>query len=126
MSDNTIRNLDILADYKNQLTVISLDKADAINTVLTPEIRQQIEDIEAEYEGKTDIVHAKIAALTEEIKRDVLSEGITAKGQYVMAIWVKPRVSWDTKGLDGYALGGHPEVMAFQKISEPSVTIRDI
>jgi hypothetical protein len=125
MEEQIKLNLDILADYKSQLDLLDLQKREMIDGVLTPEIRQAMADIEAEFSGKSDLVNARIAGIRLEIDRDVLQYGATVKGAHMMAIWVKPRVTWDTKGLNGYGLA-YPEIMAFQKVGEPSVTIRNI
>ena len=125
MEEQIKLNLDILADYKSQLDLLDLQKREMIDGVLTPEIRQAMADIEAEFSGKADLVNARIAGVRLEIDRDVLQHGETVKGAHMMAIWVKPRVIWDTKGLNGYGLA-YPEIMAFQKVGEPSVTIRNI
>jgi hypothetical protein len=38
---------------------------------------------------------------------------------------MKGRVSWDGKSLDGY-MAAHPEISAFRKEGEPSVSLRNV
>lgn len=61
--------------------------------------------------------------LEEVIKRAVLQHGASAKGDALHAIYSRGRVTWDGKGLQGYAQS-HPEVTQFAKVGEPSVSIR--
>jgi len=126
MTEQIVKQLDLLADYKDQLAVFELQKTELRASILTPEIRTKLAEIEDEFAGQVDVVNAKIAVLTEEVKNAVLAIGETVKGKYIMVTWNKPRVTWDTHGLNGYALAGHQELMAFQKIGDPSTTIRDI
>ena len=118
---NTIEKLDRLAELQAQKEVNRLDKERAIAKVLTPEIKTALADIETEF--ATTTIDSEAAVLETEIRDFVLSVGVTAKGTCLMAVYNKPRVSWDTKGLDGYAVA-HPELATFRKEGEPSVTIR--
>ena len=120
---NAIEKLNALYKKKAALEVVRLEKEKLIDGVLTPEIRKQIADIEAEFSDKTMAVTADIQALEGEIKQEVVSGGETVKGDYLMAVFAKGRVSWDTKALDGY-VAAHPEVAQFRKVGEPSVSIR--
>jgi len=72
-----------------------------------------------------DALQSGIDELTAEVKADVLNAGATVKGDYMMAVYNKGRVSWDTKGLDGFAIA-HPEMQAFRKVGEPTITLRKV
>ena len=50
-----------------------------------------------------------------------LGHGVKAEGG--TASWVKPRITWDTKRLDGYAVV-HPEIEQFRKTGKASVRVR--
>lgn len=65
------------------------------------------------------------ASLTEEIKVVVVKSGESIKGQKLQAIFAKGRTTWDTRALEGYAIG-HPELNALKKVGEPSVSIREV
>ena len=66
-----------------------------------------------------------MAALQKSIKRDTIDLGFTTHGRYLMAVWSKPRVTWDSSGLAGYMVA-HPEIEAFKKTGKPSVSIRKV
>jgi chromosome segregation ATPase len=88
-------------------------------------IAQRKAEIEVEFSGKAEAVDENIKKLTEEIKSDVLTMGVSVKGKYYQGIYVKGRVTWDTSKMDGYAVG-HPEVLFMRKEGDPSCTIRKI
>ena len=115
--------LDALADYKAQVDALNLQKQDAINAVLTPEIRAEVADIEAEFAGKAEGAQENINALTADIKFMVIEHGGTVKGEFLMAVRNKGRTTWDSKKLAGYA-AAHPEIEQFKKVGNPTVTIR--
>jgi len=119
------KQLDMLAEFQAQRTIVELDKQKLIDSVLTPEIRAQIADIEVEFSGKVEAVDDSIKVLVDAIKAAVLEGGEKVKGQYLQAVWVKGRSSWDTAGLKGYAKA-HPEVGTFYKEGNPSVSIRKV
>lgn len=115
--------LDDLADIKSQLDVLRLDKEAAINQVLTPEIRTAIADIETEFNGKAAAAQANAAELETAIRAGLIEYGKSVKGARLQAVYISPKVTWDAKALDGYAMG-HPELFAFRKEGEASVQIR--
>ena len=122
MSDELTNKLDKLANYMAQRDVFSLQKKELIDQVLTPEIRSRLDEIEAEFAGKIEVIEANIAALEEEIRQEALRQQASIKGTFLRVIWHKGRISWDTKSLDNYARS-HPEVIAFRKQGEPYVSI---
>ena len=122
---NTIEKLDALDELHQQLILLGADKQALIDQVLTPEIRRKLDEIEDEFSDKSGAVLEKIGDLEGAIKQDVITEGATVKGKYMMAVFSKGRVSWDTKALDGYA-AAHPEVAQFRKEGAPSVSIRKV
>jgi len=122
---NITEKLDQLADMQAHADVIRLHFNDLRAKILTPEIKQQLDDLDAEMNTALDTLNGGITTLTAEIKDDVLKSGATVKGASLMAVWNKGRVSWDTKSLDGYMVA-HPEMTAFRKEGEPSVTIRKV
>jgi hypothetical protein len=115
--------LDKLADIRSQLDVLRLDKEDAINQVLTPEIRKAISDIEIEFGEKAEAATTNASELEAALKSMMINHGASVKGQRLQAVYVSPKVTWDAKALDGYAMA-HPKLFAFRKEGEPSVQIR--
>jgi len=105
------------------IDLIHQEKQALIDTVLTPEIKERLAEIDAEFDPKVEQLLQEKSQLEAEIKDEVLNAGRTIKGTYHSFVWSKPRVSWDTKALDGYALA-HPEIAQFRKPGKPSVSVR--
>ena len=122
---NTQQKLDQLAELQAQQDYLALKKQELIDAVLTAEIKAKLSEIEAEFAPGAEAVAANIAAMTTEVKADVIAAGSTVKGAHLQAVFSKGRVSWDTKALDGYA-AAHPEITPFRKEGEPSVSIRKV
>ena len=120
---NTIEKLNMLAEFQAERDALQLKKQELIDSVLTPEIKAQLADIEAEFAPEAKEIEENIAHITEVIKPEVIAAGGTVKGAYLQAVYSRGRVSWDTKALDGYA-AGHPEILQFRKEGEPIVSIR--
>lgn len=126
MTEQEIKQLlDKLADLYSAKDAIMLQKQDVIDTVLTPEIKAKLAEIDAEFADKSLAVNDTIASLEAEARTAVLSHGTTVKGAYLQAVWSKGRVSWDTKSLDGFVLA-HPELASLRKEGDPSVSLRKI
>ena len=127
---------DYLSSYESTRNdtreALTAEQQALIDSILTPEILAKVEEIKSEFAPKFEALENDTAylakkqeadTLTAEIKDDVVSAGETIKGSCLMAVYVKGRVSWDTKALDGYCVA-HPEVEQFKKIGDPSVAIR--
>jgi hypothetical protein len=122
---NTQEALDKLADVRAQLDAIELEKQEIKNRILTPELQAQLGAIDAEYAGKSQQARDNAADLEAIIKASIITEGKTVKGLRLMAVWNKGRVTWDSKGVEGFALA-HPALMAYRKEGDPTVTIRTV
>lgn len=112
-----------LRELDAHLDVIKMDKRTAVETVLAVEIRLKLAAIDTEFDEISESIRSTIAGLEMEIKSLVLKAGAsTKKGEGYGASYIKGRVSWDTKALDGYA-AAHPEIDQFRKVGAPSVRI---
>jgi len=133
---NTQQMLLSLEDFYAQRDYLALTKQEALDSVMTPEIKAQIEaimapvkqqqaDIETEFAQKSAAVSDNIEKLEADVKAAVLEGKETVKGTVIMAVYAKGRAGgWDTKALDGYA-AAHPEIMPFKKPDgDPSVSFR--
>lgn len=121
----TTEKLNLLSTYKQEIEKIELAKQTLKDELIPRDIKDQLNEIDAEFEGDISSMNSKIANLEAEIKQDVLNTHKTVKGMHLMAVWNKGRISWDNKGLDGFMVA-HPEMSAFRKEGDPSVTIRKI
>jgi hypothetical protein len=117
--------LNKLAEYQAQRQVLALVKQEQIDKVMTPEIKQALADIEAEFAGKLAGVDGNINILAGDIKAAVVAEGASVKGTFLQAVYSKPRVTWDSGKLEGLALA-FPPLLEARKIGEASVSIRDV
>lgn len=122
---NAKEMLDMLAEYQNERDVAAMQKQELIDSVLTPEIKAKIADIEAEFQLTTATVDEKIADLTEQVKQAVIAEGQSVKGNYLHAVYNKGRISWDSKTLDGLAMV-IPDILKARREGDPSISIRRI
>ena len=64
-------------------------------------------------------------ALVDTITVDVVTKGKTVKGVDLQAVFSKGRITWDTDGLNGYAVK-HGAIVKFRKIGKASVSIREV
>lgn len=122
-ADSIARKLDRLAEYRAQRDLLDVQKNAAIDSVLTPEIRAKLAEINAEFEPDERAADESIAALELEVKADALAYGETVRGERVMAVWNRGRVSWDNAGLERY-MEAHPEIKRFRRQGEPSISIK--
>ena len=87
---------------------IEAQKQALIERVLTPEIKDLLAEIDAEFDPKIAELNMTLSILEAQIKAQVLEAGRTIKGSLHSFTFSKPRISWDSKGLDGYA-AAHPK-----------------
>lgn len=104
---------------------IEAQKQVLIERVLTPEIKDLLAEIDAEFDPKVADLKRTLSILEAQIKEQVIIAGQTVKGSLHQFVFSKPRVSWDTKLLDGYAMA-HPEILHFRKEGNPSVSVRGV
>jgi hypothetical protein len=81
------------SDMEFHIGIINQDKQKAIDSVLTPEIKQQLADIEAEFGEQVEALQNKMAMLEADIKATVLQAGQTIKGNHHSFVWSKPHGS---------------------------------
>jgi len=117
--------LDQLAELQSALDLITMYKADLIDGIMTPEIKAQIAAVDLEYAPILEVARTKISDIETAVKAAVIEHGATVKGTWAQVVFAKGRVSWDTKALDGYAVG-QPALLAFRTEGSPSVSIRTV
>ena len=117
---DTIEKLNKLSEYQNDIEILKHDKQMIIDNAMA-----EFKDVLDEYDSRLNSVSGRIAELEAEIKQDVLHTGSTIKGVFIMAVYNKGRITWDNKGLEGFMVA-HPEIVAFRKEGDPSVTLRKI
>lgn len=118
-----------LIDDYSRLTIFIKDLEDAckasIEAIYTPEQLAMIEEIKAKHQAEIEPMLAELKRLEGNLKAITIAKKETQRGTMHMFSYTKPRVTWDNKGLDGYMVA-HPEIKAFRKVGDPSVSVRKI
>ena len=117
--------LDQLAEIRSQIDVLNLRKSELIDSAMTPEIKAKLADIDAEYVPAINRAEENAEILTERIKTLALQNETSVRGKYIMAVYVKGRISWDTKKLDGMA-ALIPALAEARTQGNPSISIKRI
>ena len=126
MTEEEIRmRLDELSEVMSARDVARIDFETARTKLIPEDIRAALADMEAEFTLRDAAIALNIEELEKEIKQVVLSHGASVKGVHLHAVWSKPRVNWDSRGLDRYA-SQHPDVLVFRSEGEASVALRKI
>jgi hypothetical protein len=116
-------HLALLADLQSRLADLHAAHGEARLAALTPAVRQRWRDLDAYYASDLDTLEQQVAARTTLVKEAVLVQGHSAQGHGLHAVYVKGRVAWDDRALQGFATG-HPEVLQFRTQGAPSVSLR--
>jgi len=123
MSDPIIDKLNHLTQTRAQRAHLSTEKQAAIDRIVTPEIKAQLDAIDREFAETAKDLDYTIGVLEAEIKAAVLAQGASVTGSHLQASWTTGRVTWDTRALDTYSVL-HPEIRTYRKEGEPFVVIR--
>lgn len=118
-----VARLDHLADLRFELGDLDSIKAEAIDRILSPQLRAEVQAIEDALATESEELQRRIQEVETQVKEAALRRGASIKGHALQAVWAKGRVTWDSKALDQYSKT-NPEVLPFRKQGEPTVTIR--
>ena len=121
----TQKNLDLLTLAREDLrrTTILIEKT--IAEEIPEEIQSRINLIKDRYSSILEEAQYNIAKLEKEIKEETLVIEETINGATLQAVYAKGKVSWDDKGLTGFAVA-YPKILSFKKQGEPYITIKAI
>jgi hypothetical protein len=122
--DQIEAKLEELADLKQTADSARRDYEAKRNAILRV-VEKELGDLEAEFQPLIEASGPRISTLEQEIKDAVLQHGASVKGTRLSAVFSKGRTTWDREELDGYAKD-HPEILRFQQVGKPSVTLRDL
>ena len=122
---NVTELMQALEDARARLDLLQADIVTLKDEAIPAEVKLVLAEIDAEHEDALNAAEKAYAAAEKAAKDAVAEHGESVKGQFLQAVWSKPRVTWDAKALDGYALN-HPELFAFRKEGAPTVSIRAI
>ena len=119
---------DYLTEYEDvylRLSDMQSEMEKARQDSIPPEVREQIETIEAEYQPKLDVLREKLKSLEDEVKEQVLNTCSTLKGNVVMAVYRRGSTKWDEKHLERLAIE-FPRILEAKIEGKPSVAIQRI
>ena len=114
--------LDEIANVRAAVDVTRMEY-EARRADILKAVQAELDALAEEFEPLIESANERIAVLESEVKRDVIEHGASVKAKFLHAVYVRGRISWDNKGLDGYATA-HPEILTFRKEGEPSVSLR--
>lgn len=113
----------------NQLATLMDERQAIIDGIMAEpwaqEAKARYEGLQADIANATVEIGLTIDAYQASIINEVYAMGETVKGARLMAVWTKPRVTWDSKVLEGYVIA-HPELAAARHVGQPSVSIRPV
>jgi hypothetical protein len=87
------------------------------------QVRAELESLDAEFSSRLRAANEEVSRLEAEVRKIVLQHGESVKHGGIQAVYVRGRVSWDTRALNRYA-ETHSELQQFRKVGAPSVSIR--
>jgi len=116
--------LEQLAEVKAQSDVLQIQKNELRAKILAT-VQDQLDALDAEFNGPESHLQTLAAELESEIRAEVLASGATVKSSRLQAVWMKPRVTWNTDALDAL-VGVFPMIAEHRKFGQPSVAIRNV
>lgn len=116
--------LEELAEVRAAAEVTRLDY-EARRAEILKAIQAELDALEAEYQPLLDRAEERAAELEIEVKQAVIAHGASVKGSAYQVVYVRGRVAWDNKALDGYA-EAHPEILLFRREGAPSASLRTL
>ncbi len=122
--EQVVGKLQRLGDLRAAADVARMDYEARRNEVLK-KVQAELEAIDVEFRPVLDAAEENASALEAEIKNDILLRGESLRGGAYQAVYLKGRVTWDSKGVDEYARS-HPDLLKFRKEGQPSVTLRAV
>lgn len=122
--NSIVAKLDQLAELQTAIEA-TRQEYEAKRAEILRTVQAELDALTAEFDPLIKSAEERTATLEAEIRQDVAACGVSVKGRQLHAVYYHGRVTWDTKGLDQYALV-HPEVIEFRKQGEPSVGIRAV
>ena len=116
--------LEQLAEIQAQRDVLQIQHNELKAKILA-KVQDELDALDAEFAGPMATVESRAEALEKEIRSEVLAGGNTVKSSRLQAVWMKPRVTWDTPALDAL-ISVFPMLAEHRRVGQPSVAIRNV
>lgn len=116
-----------LTEYETlaaSIDVLRMDYQAARNCVIPPEVQDDLNAIDAEFNSRLSEGERRLEAAKKLAQDECKAAGATISGSLFNAVYKQG--SWaiaDLTGLLAYAASGHPEVMGYLKKGAPSAAI---
>jgi hypothetical protein len=94
------QRLDKLANLRQKIVLADKVRVDSIKMACPAAVRAKIKEIEDKFQKEKLELEERIKAVEERIRSEVVAQGKTAKGEYLMAVYVSPSVSYDKNKLE--------------------------
>jgi phage host-nuclease inhibitor protein Gam len=109
-----------------EVAKIATDKQAKIDSILTPELRQQIKDIEEEYAPYTNTAQNNRAKYVEDAKDGCLELGKTVNAIHFQVVWNKGKSGIDPEAVAAYfeTHKDDAEVKALFKTGKPYASLK--
>lgn len=121
-ANETLGKIEDLSDAQDAKAALRLSY-EAKRAEIMRQIQTELDALEQEFAPLFETVDEHIKDLEREVRESILRYGASVRGSRIQAVYVKGRISWDNKGLSGYA-AAHPEVLTFRKEGPPGVQLR--
>lgn len=122
--ESTCSLLDKLAQLESSVLDLELEKTRSISAIIPDPLRKQLQAIEDEYDLKFQTIKIELETTEATIRAMAIFANETVKGgSGYRAEYSAGKISWDTKGLLGFAVA-HKEVLAFRKEGKPFISIK--
>ena len=94
-------------------------------SLIPEDLRKELESLKGQREISLATLLLNETSLTKKVKSLNVQHESSVKGEDLSAIFNKGRVTWDSKGLEGFMVA-HPEIEAFRKVGKAYCTIRKV
>jgi hypothetical protein len=118
-----VTQLDALAQLHAALDEANIEKQKLIDSVITPEIKAKLVEIDAEFADRLTVGQEKIAEAEADVKAAVVGAGESIKGSHLHAVYSVGRAHWDDRKLVRYA-ETHKEILMCREQGAAYVTLR--
>lgn len=117
-----LNNLAKMEDEAHAATMVASEK---VKSLIPEEVQAQTDAVWEEFRVGDGERTAKINRIKGEIAEAVLERGESVAGTEIRASFVKGRITWNTKGLEGFVLA-HPELKELRREGKPTVRFTPI
>jgi len=123
IKDDVVKNLDDLAKVRGIIESFQQEQKDLVDQAFLncPDLRARQEEINK----SLGVLEENSKEFTKVLTEAVLKCEESVKGEKLQAVFSQGKTTWDTSGLNGYALA-HKELLKLRKTGKPSVSIREI